>query len=59
LRENDIDIRPRVAPFISQVLIPTVASERESAIVEDPDLIALSKAEANIKLIVKMNGVRC
>ena len=57
-RENDITARPGMTPIYCIVLIPTVSSKRESARVKDPNFIALSEAQADVKFLVYMNGVR-
>ena len=55
----EIDSTPHLGktPAECPVLIPTVTSKQESARVEDPDFIALSKAQADVKFMVYMNGI--
>ena len=42
-RESEITAQPEITTSVCIVLIPTVSSKRESAIVKDPNFIALSK----------------
>ena len=56
-RESDISALSGKTPFVCPVNKPTVASTREIAIVKDPNFIALSKAQADVKFMVYMNGV--
>ena len=57
LRESDIRVLSGITPSECPVNKPTVASKRECARVEDPNFIATSKSQADVKFMVYMNSV--
>ena len=57
MRESDISAVCGKTTSECPVNKPTVTSTRESARVKDPNFIALSKAQADVKLLVYMNGI--
>ena len=58
-RESDLSAVFRKTPSECPVNKPTVSSTGESARVKDPNFIALTKAQPDVKFFVYMNGVGC